>query len=95
MFIEALVIIPIVILLLTKKKDMSKILCFLGGCSYSIYLIHQNIGYVILKALNENVGMSYAISSLCSIFITCMFGIIIHYFIELRCKKIVRKHFAI
>ncbi|MGB6036416.1 MAG: acyltransferase [Cryomorphaceae bacterium] len=60
----------------------NRVLLFLGAISYSLYLIHQNIGYVII-----NKGYQYDIHPLISIF----FSIIIAVFLAVLLNRLVEK----
>jgi len=67
-----------------------KLLVFLGNISYALYLVHQNIGYVIIKNLediNFNRELSICIAILSSIFIAYL----ITYKIEPPFKKYIQK----
>jgi peptidoglycan/LPS O-acetylase OafA/YrhL len=44
----------------------NRLLLWLGALSYSLYLIHQNLGYAMILAL-ENVGLSPSAALLCAI----------------------------
>lgn len=71
-----------------------RLLLFLGKISYPFYLIHQNIGFVILKTL-KNYGYSHPtivfipifISILFSWFITLLFDYKINHFLKLQLLK--------
>jgi len=57
----------------TKEvKTTNKILVYLGTISYSLYLIHQNIGYSLIK-----LGYTYNIEPLLTIFLTIIFSLIL------------------
>lgn len=71
--------------------DMSNILkfrffVFAGEISYSLYLIHQNVGYVLIKEM-----MSLGISRVASVFIAFIFSVtiakILHKYIEVDLSK--------
>jgi len=38
-------------------------LTWLGGLTYSLYLVHQNIGYVLIRALNSHIGGFAAVAA--------------------------------
>ncbi|MFC4281906.1 acyltransferase family protein [Thalassotalea piscium] len=59
-----------------------KPLLFLGGISYSLYLIHQNIGYVIINHLYD-----YNINPLISIAVSLLITIVLAYFITYFVEK--------
>jgi peptidoglycan/LPS O-acetylase OafA/YrhL len=49
-----------------------KSLLFLGSISYTLYLVHENIGFVIIRTLDK-----YGISSNTSIFIAIVLSILL------------------
>ncbi|OAI88731.1 hypothetical protein AYO36_00920 [Exiguobacterium sp. KKBO11] len=71
-----------------KLKFLSNSLfVFLGNISYSLYLIHQNIGYIILLELNK-----LGISSHYIIVIPLITSILISYLITIYCEKPMMKY---
>ncbi|MGJ5642455.1 acyltransferase family protein [Formosa sp. S-31] len=70
----------------------SKVLVFIGSISYSLYLLHQNIGYVII-----NKGYEIGINPLISVFFAAIIVTVISYIsyklIELPSSKIIRKFY--
>jgi peptidoglycan/LPS O-acetylase OafA/YrhL len=54
----------------------NKVFVFMGGISYALYLVHQNIGYIIINSFNE-----YNISPYIGIFIATSFSILLAYLI--------------
>lgn len=59
-----LAIIGIYFLFIYKKLEFlsrSKILMFLGYISYALYLIHQNIGYIVINLTENYIGRFFAI----------------------------------
>ncbi|MDX9960458.1 MAG: acyltransferase [Aliarcobacter sp.] len=67
-------------------------LVYLGTISYSLYLIHQNIGYIILNYLfSENVHPLY--SFLLAILISILISSILTYFIEKPIIKYLRDYY--
>lgn len=59
----------------------NKILIFIGEISYPLYLIHQNIGYVIINFLQSK-GFNYIFSIIISCGISIIISFIISYVIE-------------
>lgn len=60
----------------------NKYLLFIGTISYPLYLIHQNIGYVIINELR-----SIGVSSLAAIFLTSLISVFLSYIIHIRIEK--------
>lgn len=61
----------------------NKFLTYLGTISYSLYLIHQNIGYILLNYFNL-IKIEPLISLILSIFIVMILSTLISLFIEKR-----------
>lgn len=70
----------------------NKILVFFGTISYSLYLIHQNIGYVIIKSL-ESTGLTSSIYLFIPISLSVALAVIITYYIERPITKYFGKVF--
>ncbi|MFO5474314.1 MAG: acyltransferase family protein, partial [Dolichospermum sp.] len=73
-----------------------KPLLFLGNISYSLYLIHQNIGYVIIKTLYSykiNPNISILVAIVCSLTLAILISKFIEYpamnFIKNKYKKLI------
>ena len=62
---------------------------FLGLVSYPLYLIHQNIGYVIIGFVNSKVSAEI-ISVLCAIIVSVFSAWVIHVFVEKKLTKNLR-----
>lgn len=58
-----------------------KPLVLLGGISYALYLIHQNIGYVVIRAL-LSVGISHLWAMACAVMISIMLAHVLHFSVE-------------
>ncbi|WP_261844968.1 acyltransferase family protein [Aliamphritea ceti] len=61
--------------------------CYLGMISYSLYLLHQNIGYVIINLFVDDFGLVLAI--MMAIMVSLILATISYYFVERVGKKIV------
>lgn len=81
--LECVVVLPILILCIKEKLPglSFKPLVFLGNISYSLYLIHQNISYVIQYNISKAMGYSLVCPLIASIIVILM-GIGIHFFFE-------------
>lgn len=70
----------------------NRILIFIGSISYSFYLLHQNIGYVII-----NKGYALGVPPLISILFALIIVIIISYisfrFVEIPSSKLIKKYY--
>lgn len=89
-------IVPIVLIILTlvflKKMfflEKSKLLIFIGNCSYSIYLIHQNIAFTIENILTQYINYYWAF--VIAIVFALIFGIVFYFLIEKNIKKVLCK----
>ncbi len=58
------------------KWVISKPLIFLGNISYPLYLLHQNIGYILIKKTAIITGQPYL-----TLFIPCLFSILAAWFV--------------
>ena len=65
-------------------------LLFLGDISYSLYLIHQNVGYSIMFELDDY-GISYPAAILPAILVVILLAAAIRRFIEIPCQRHLRK----
>jgi len=63
-------------------------LIFLGAISYSLYLVHQNIGFVIMRALSS---YSHITQILVAFFIVLMISTLLTYLIEQPSLRAIRK----
>lgn len=92
-FVELLVAVPIFIAVQYKKIGLLEngLLVKLGTVSYSIYLIHQNIGLSVeyqLMVLSGNYSIWYAVPAL---IITAIIGSGVYFVVEKNIKKRKRK----
>lgn len=65
-----------------------KPIVFIGTVSYSVYLIHQNIGYLILNKFVEIFGAYQLWMSFAVTVITIFLGIVFYYIVEKPCGKL-------
>jgi len=76
------------------KYISNKIFLFLGFISYPLYLLHQNLGYLIIFHLNE-MGVNYHVglisAILVSIFLAWILAKLIEPFIQKKLKHILSK----
>lgn len=68
----------------------NKFLLYLGTISYALYLVHQNIGYVIIKYF-QNMGYEGGIIIIFTIFIAILLASLITFYIEKPSIKFLRK----
>ena len=67
----------------------SKLLVFLGAISYPLYLIHQNIGYVLMNLVELNIWIEVSLAILLSLGLSTL----VHFFIEKPTLKYLRAKF--
>ena len=85
-----LIVVPIIMLALFRKLEfLEKIkpLVFLGNASYSIYLLHQNIGFMLLNAFVPFAG--YYLSLFIVIVIVLAIGMAFYLLVEMNTKKLI------
>ena len=58
----------------------TKILCFLGLISYPLYVVHQNLAYVVLHYLTPMIGFAWA--TLVSFFVCISMGAVLFWLVE-------------
>ena len=88
-----LIVVSLSLYLLTQKsmKRMEiKVLSYLGEKSYSLFLIHQNMGFCIIYFLSSKFGYNYIFSGLAEILMIVV-GICLYYLVETN--SIIYKHF--
>ncbi len=98
-FIEFIVTLCVfVIILLVVNVEIKvlnhRILVILGEISYSLYLIHQNIGYIIIRFINtyfSQIGPFYLIFPLV---FSISLALILTYFIDIPVRKSLYKIFV-
>jgi len=96
--ILSILIISIFYLFIVDKLNLLivKPLLFLGAISYPLYLIHQNIGYIILNNMNE-MNININIRILISLFFVVALAYLCHIMIEKPAMKLsleIRKRLA-
>jgi len=75
------------IILLNYKKTISKVTTFFGNISYSLYLIHQVIGYFLISSLiNFNINMPFA--QVITFFVVIAVAIMMNKYIEIPSNKL-------
>ena len=62
-------------------------LVLVGNASYSIYLLHQNIGYMLIRLLSREIN--YYLSIALTMLIMTGAGILFYFLLEKNIKKIV------
>ena len=70
----------------------TRALVFLGSISYSLYLLHQNIGYVVLNG-NYKLGIDPVLSVTITIFITILLASLSFAYVEKPMLKLIRKRY--
>ena len=82
--LELILIIPLFSLCAYEKIKLfsAKPFVFLGSISYSLYLIHQNISYIIQNRLVDFCGEYKAIYSFAAFVLVLLLGILLYYFVE-------------
>ena len=67
-------------------------LVFLGSISYSLYLIHQNIGYVIINKFYSQ-GLNPYVGIVCAIFISLIIASLMARLIEVPAMRYIRNKY--
>ena len=73
-----------------KIVKILKPLSFLSMISYPVYLVHQNIGYAIIHAL-EKQGITTEFVIIIPIFISILLAYLLHKFVEIPSSKLLKK----
>jgi peptidoglycan/LPS O-acetylase OafA/YrhL len=78
-----------------ERSPLSRVLplVFLGGISYPLYLIHQNLGYLVIMKLTR-AGLGSHLSVLITIALAILLATALHFLIENPGQKAVRWLFA-
>lgn len=95
-FLQAIFLIISAFLLYAAQMNQlklmeKKVMIMLGTISFSIYLIHQNIGYIEMLALSQIMGLQGHIVSLCILVTSILEGIVIYRFVECPARNLFRK----
>lgn len=93
LFVVTSIIIIIFKLMLNNKIKFinNKVFLFIGSISYSLYLIHQNIGYAIINKI-ENSGIFTELGLLIPALISIFLATIITYLFEKPLLKYLKKY---
>lgn len=67
-----------------------RVLNYIAAISYPLYLIHQKVGYIIIKQINDRTG-SYLISVFAALTAVFILAAVIHRFIEIPAGRKLRK----
>lgn len=90
-----LLIVAAVIVLLCVSERMhfinQKLLVYIGGISYPLYLCHQNLGFIVEYYLNNNKTFSYTIGILSVIIVFCV-AILFYYLVERPLQRYLKLH---
>lgn len=83
-FIVSFIAVLMVCLAVKNKMNLLEAKCFtfLGKTSYSIYLIHQNIGFLLIYYISRHIGGYSIWVSVFASFLMITFGILFYYIIE-------------
>ncbi len=89
------IVIALIVVYGAMKQKLSfleyKLFQFLGKISYPLYLIHQNIGYVIINSLKNNAGGEYKLYySIIAMVIVIGLAVILFYLVEKQATHFVR-----
>lgn len=68
------------------KPLQAEVLVMLGKTSFAVYLIHQNIGYCIIRGLSLQFGYSFAIAAV-TVIVTVAMGVVYYYVCVRRFQK--------
>lgn len=68
-----------------------KVLVFLGSISYPLYLLHQNIGYAIIRYLNQSLGINSNLAILAAFAAVVLSAIAVSRLVEQPSLRFLRK----
>jgi peptidoglycan/LPS O-acetylase OafA/YrhL len=75
------------------NRWMAAIAGFLGGISYSLYLIHQSVGYVLIYKMEEaGVGANLAVWA--TVVVMVVFAYLIRAYIEIPAQNWIGRKYA-
>ena len=91
--IELLLVIPVFIMVLQEKFPFmgNKVLLFFGSISYPLYLIHQNISYVIQYYIEHLIGSYNIWIPFLSLIVVVFIGYLFNRYIEVPVQKYIKK----
>jgi peptidoglycan/LPS O-acetylase OafA/YrhL len=75
------------------KLLRNELMVFIGTISYSLYLIHQNIGYIIIGEFYRK-GLNPFIGILCAFAFSVSLATFLYKFIEKPCMNVIRNHYS-
>ena len=90
--IIVLVVLPVIVIALLRKLtilEKIKPILFIGDASFSIYLFHQNIGYMLLNIFTK--GINYYFSVFLVILIILLVFSLFGFYVEGNIKKAISK----
>ena len=76
--------------MLNQENKFTKFFGWLAGISYALYLVHQNIGYAIIRIFVAN-GLTSQLFMFVPIAVSILLAWLIHKFIEIPIAKIGKK----
>ncbi|NKX15602.1 hypothetical protein HGG75_02150 [Ochrobactrum pseudogrignonense] len=89
----AIILASIAVLLLLTKLNIGqkhqRMLGILGGMTYALYLVHQNVGYIAITALLSNLGPVTAI--VITMIGLILFATLFHVVVERRINPMIKK----
>jgi len=93
LFISAMLFTLIFILFVRGSLEFinNRILIWLGGVSYSLYLVHQNIGYIVINILKP-MNLNFFLLILVPTIISLSIATIVTYYIERPALSFIRNH---
>lgn len=72
-----------------SAREQLKLFQWLGSISYSLYLIHQNIGYSIILNLQKN-GVDFLVAVFFAVVVVLVIATLLHIFIEAPSLRVLR-----
>lgn len=82
----------VLLCLYDKLNFLNNVICiWIGKISYSLYLIHQNVGFWIEYQLMKKMNAYHLFFALIAIVVVVLLAVIIFYFIERPARSIIKK----
>ena len=82
----------VLLCLYDKLNFLNNVICiWIGKISYSLYLIHQNVGFWIEYQLMKKINAYHLFFALIAIVVVVLLAVIIFYFIERPARSIIKK----